>query len=123
MKKMSRPANKLNAEPAPSNMDLFLNEDALIQLARAHRRGSMPPQQSTHGSKSNQISENYSHLGSRSLLARELEGRGWTPRDLSRAIGLSESECMALAKGNVRMREEHAILLARCFATSPDFWL
>ena len=107
--------------PAPQ-LDLFLSEEHLIQLARSHLKGALPPNlfQDRHSKTPPQAQSVHK---AKSLLAKELETRAWTYKDLAQATGLPESECVALAKGNARVRPEVAQILAQCFATSEEFWL
>ena len=128
---------KMSEEQAPAdNSDLFLNEDQLIALAIQHLGGRLPPQSDPYA----QLRENTGNTGRtpgrgkpmdlplniyarQTLLARELEARGWTSGDLARAAGFAPSEAAALARGSTRMTRDVAKVLAKLFATSEDFWL
>jgi hypothetical protein len=138
--------------PNSAALDLFLSEDALVQLAMKELKGRLPPgffsdgrdeflaesteeftgdSQGAHqgrplnpkvGKKSGPfINANY--VGNKTVLAHELEMRGWTPRDLARSAGILQSEAVALAKGNTKMTREIAEKLSKVFATSIDFWM
>jgi hypothetical protein len=100
--------------------DLFLDEDQLIALAIRELRGKRPP---GHLVKPEILP--FEPIGSAAErpLSRELMGRGWTVKDLAKALGVTSSEARALVNGNARITPPVAEQLARIFATSVDFWL
>lgn len=101
----------------PDSQDLFLNDELLIELAMRELRGKRPP-----ASKSSPLDASSVHK-IKSKLQRELEGRGWTYRDLAMQVGIPSAEAQALARGGQRITPEMATKLGRVFATSADYWL
>jgi plasmid maintenance system antidote protein VapI len=63
------------------------------------------------------------YAGRKSKLAREVEGRGWTARDLAVQIGVPPAEANALIRGGQRITPELARKLGTVFATSSEYWL
>ena len=125
-----------NASAPADNRDLFLNEDQLVALAMQHLGGRLPPgfdpyallrektggapRTGARGGKPMDLPQNI--YARQTLLARELEARGWTSGDLARAAGFAPSEAAALARGSTRMTRDVAKILAKLFATSEEFW-
>jgi ribosome-binding protein aMBF1 (putative translation factor) len=101
----------------PDLQDLFLNDELLLELAMRELRGKRPP-----AAKSTSADSPLSHK-IKSKLQRELEGRGWTYRDLAMQVGIPAAEAQALARGGQRITPEVATKLGRVFATSTDYWL
>ena len=99
--------------------DIFLDENLLIELAMRELRGKRPPEANSGPSALRSLSSS----GRRTKLQRELEGRGWTPRDLAEKIGVPAAEANALVRGGQRMTPELARKLGSVFATSADYWL
>jgi ribosome-binding protein aMBF1 (putative translation factor) len=101
----------------PDGRNLFLDEQMLIELAMRELKGRRPPS-SNHSSMPHP-----SNRGVQTKLERELEGRGWSTRDLALKIGIPAAEAQALARGGQRMNKEIAQKLGQVFATSADYWL
>lgn len=101
----------------PDLKDLFLNDEMLIELAMRELQGKRPP-----APKRQANLPLSSHRG-KTKLQRELDGRGWTYRDMAMSIGVTATEAQALARGGQRMTPEIASKLARVFATSAEYWL
>ncbi len=101
----------------PDLKDLFLSDELLVELAMRELKGKRPPQP-----KSPDVLPPSAHK-LKTKLQRELDGRGWTARDLALNIGVPAAEAQALARGGQRMTPEIAAKLGRVFATSPDYWL
>ncbi|MFZ9520469.1 MAG: helix-turn-helix transcriptional regulator [Silvanigrellaceae bacterium] len=101
----------------PDHKDFFLNDELLIELAMRELRGKRPPPP-----KSTPVEALISQK-IKSKLQRELEGRGWTYRDLAMEVGIPAAEAQALARGGQRITPEIATRLGRVFATSADYWL
>jgi hypothetical protein len=114
-------SRKKDLDPSPVDFDLFLNEETLIQLAKQHLKGSLPPRKQRPQHLDGQA--NPEGLTPITLLNREVQSRGWSARELALASGLTEGECAALIKGTARLRPETASVFARVFATSVEFWL
>lgn len=139
------------ASPPEADPDLLLNEDSLIRLAMRELNGRLPPGYqpasralgfARRGADSDADDEGFeadafrprqgtgseggllaaSHKP-RTVLAHELDLRGWTIRDLADTLGVPSSEVLALVKGHSRVTPELAQKLARAFATSVEFWL
>lgn len=118
------PAHPKGEPPPLSIPDLFLDEGMLVALAMRELKGATPDGMQYQGTSPIEGKPNGLPTSSqfRTLLARELDARGWTARDLAKTSGLSPSESLALAKGNQKMTQELAKILARVFATSEEFW-
>ena len=58
-----------------------------------------------------------------SLIARELDARGWTQEDLARSTGRPELEIAEIVSGASRVTPEIAQELAAAFGTSQALWL
>ncbi len=101
----------------PDLKDLFLNDELLIELAMRELQGKRPPMVKQHAKLPLNVHK------SKTKLQRELDGRGWTYRDMAMSIGVSAAEAQALARGGQRMSPEIASKLARVFATSTEYWL
>lgn len=101
----------------PDLKDLFLTDELLIELAMRELQGKRPPPAKP------QVRLPLSVHKSKTKLQRELDGRGWTYRDMALSIGVTATEAQALARGGQRMTPEIAAKLARVFATSTDYWL
>lgn len=101
----------------PDLKDLFLDDNLLIELARRELKGRRPPEQGDPAKMPN------FQASRRTKLLRELEGRGWTPRDLAQQIGIPAAEANALVHGGQRISIEIAKKLGMVFATSPEYWL
>lgn len=101
----------------PDLKDLFLDDNLLIELARRELKGRRPPEPKDPANMPQFNS------GRRTKLLRELEGRGWTPRDLAHHIGVPAAEANALVRGGQRITLEIAKKLGAVFATSPDYWM
>lgn len=56
------------------------------------------------------------------ILARELEARGWTQRDLAKIMGWSPLFINEIVHGTAELSAETASRLAEVFGTSPEFW-
>lgn len=56
------------------------------------------------------------------ILARELEARGWTQRDLAKIMGWSPLSVNEIVCGTGELSAETASKLAEVFGTSPEFW-
>lgn len=113
--------------PDPVSPDSLLSDEGLIALAMRELKGRRPPrlgeERDPWDTTIPAVTPQTTTRTPRTLLARELEARGWTARDLAKAAGISPMEANALAKGNARMTRTLAETLARVFATSPEFWL
>jgi HTH-type transcriptional regulator / antitoxin HigA len=57
------------------------------------------------------------------VLKRELDGRGWSQKDLSRIIGRPVQAINEIAGGQKAITPETAIQLAAAFGQSAEFWL
>lgn len=135
LKAVPRPTRATEERPKAENHDLFLSEEALIGLAMQHLDGRLPPGFDPYARLRERSAPSRTYgpqagfelppppPGRRTLLARELEARGWTPGDLAEHSGLSRSEAAALTKGTTRITREAARILSQVFATSEEFWL
>ena len=101
----------------PDLKDIFLNDELLIELAMRELKGRRPPEVK----ESTRLSVWPS--GRKTKLLREIEGRGWTPRDLAEKIGIPAAEANALVRGGQRVTPELARKLGAVFATSSEYWL
>lgn len=97
--------------------DLFLSDDLLVELAMRELQGKRPPPPKP---QSIPLKVGFKI---KTKLQRELEGRGWTYRDLALSLGIPAAEAQALARGGQRMTTDIAQKLGRVFATSADYWL
>ncbi len=57
------------------------------------------------------------------VLARELDARGWTQKDLATIIGRPVQAINEIIKGTKRITPETALALADAFGTTAKFWL
>jgi HTH-type transcriptional regulator/antitoxin HigA len=57
------------------------------------------------------------------VLKHELDGRGWSQKDLSRIIGRPVQAINEIAGGQKAITPETALQLADAFGTPPEFWL
>lgn len=57
------------------------------------------------------------------ILARELEARGWTQKDLATIMGRPVQAVNEIIKGTKQITPETALALADAFGTSAEFWL
>lgn len=101
----------------PEHNDIFLNDELLIELAMRELKGRRPPEVK----ESTRLSLWPS--GRKTKLLREIEGRGWTPRDLAEKIGIPAAEANALVRGGQRVTPELARKFGVVFATSSEYWL
>jgi addiction module HigA family antidote len=101
----------------PDLKNLFLDENLLIELAMRELKGKRPPSAESEGGRL-PVSR-----GPKTKILREIESRGWTPRDLAQQIGVPAPEASALVRGGQRVTPEIAQRLARVFATSAEYWL
>jgi addiction module HigA family antidote len=56
------------------------------------------------------------------ILSKELEARGWTPKDLAEMMGRPHQTISGIIKGNKQITPETAVELAEAFGTSAEFW-
>lgn len=108
--------------------DLFLDENKLADLAKRMLGGRLPPnfkfgQEEPVSSAARQKAPPAQSPAVAQNLARELEARGWTYRDLAQHLRVSPAEARALVRGGARINRPMAEELARVFATSPELWL
>ena len=117
--------------PHAAEPDLLLNEESLIRLAMRELNGRLPPGYQPasralgflrNGTGREEGLALASHKP-RTVLAHELDLRGWTIRDLAERMGVAPSEVLALTKGQARVTPDLAQKLAKAFATSDEFWL
>lgn len=108
---------------AQADPDLLLSEESLILLAMRELKGRLPPTLHQDGWGTDEVSRPATPHKPRTLLAHELEQRGWTVRNLAERMDVPTSEVLALVKGNSRVTSELAQRLAQAFATSVEFWL
>lgn len=57
------------------------------------------------------------------ILRRELEARGWTQKDFSEMIHLSEKAISGIVNGAKQITPEAALKFAAAMGTSPEFWI
>ena len=57
------------------------------------------------------------------ILRRELDARGWTQKELSEMIDLSEKAISAIVNGKKQITPETALKLAAALGTPAEFWL
>jgi ribosome-binding protein aMBF1 (putative translation factor) len=100
------------------NPDLFLSEEALVAMAMRELKGRRPP----CDAESEILPYRSIAQNPNTRLSRELEARGWTVRDLARALDISSSEAVAFISGKARINVTVASQLAKIFATSEEFW-
>jgi hypothetical protein len=109
---------KLSDSAQQLNPNILLSEEALIALAMRELRGRRPPPDADiEILPYRSLARNPN-----TLLSRELDARGWTVRDLAKALDVSSSEAVALISGKTRINALVASQLAKIFATSEDFW-
>jgi HTH-type transcriptional regulator/antitoxin HigA len=101
-----------------ANRDLFLSEEALIAMAMRELKGRRPPADA----EAEILPYRSLAQNPNTLLSRELDARGWTVRDLAKALDVSSSEAVAFISGKARINATVASQLAKLFATSEDFW-
>ena len=56
-------------------------------------------------------------------IREELAARGWTPEDLAKIMGRSQSSVNELITGDRGLTPETALALSAAFGTSPEFWM
>ncbi|CAN5434337.1 hypothetical protein BH09SUM1_BH09SUM1_28050 [soil metagenome] len=56
------------------------------------------------------------------ILRREIEARGWTNRDLAKAIDRSEESIQDIVEGREIITSDLAASLGRALETGPEFW-
>lgn len=57
------------------------------------------------------------------ILAREIEARGWTQKDLASIMGRPAQAINEIIKGTKQITPETSLALADVFGTSAEFWL
>lgn len=57
------------------------------------------------------------------ILARELDARGWTQKDLASIMGRPVQAINEIIKGSKQITPETALALADAFGTTAEFWL
>jgi HTH-type transcriptional regulator/antitoxin HigA len=57
------------------------------------------------------------------ILRQELDARGWTQKDFSEIIDLSEKAISAIVNGRKQITPEAAIKFGVAFGTSAAFWM
>ncbi len=119
MRNKSFPRYLSQLEKPHVDQGLFLSEDVLIAMAMRELKGRRPPSDTD----SEVLPFRSIATNPNTLLSRELDARGWTVRDLAKALDLSSSEAVALISGRARVNQMIAEQLAKLFATSLDFWL
>ena len=57
------------------------------------------------------------------ILRQELDARGWTQKQFSEIIDLSEKAISAIVNGRKQVTPEAALKFAAAFGTPADFWM
>ena len=63
------------------------------------------------------------NIGPGQIIKRNLEALNWTQEDLAEVIGMSEKSVSHLMNNKQSITVDTAILLAKAFESSPEFWL